>query len=172
MVFMPISVSYPDVDLSQTPLQEFEDLINLYAEKYALDPLVLAALIMTESDGDPDAYNKNSMATGLGQVMPKEAGPLFEGRPTVKELKDPETNIQWTCEIFASKLHELHSVRDALFHYSGGAYWIKKYGEGVGNEKFDEIYWKRFQEKKQEVTNAGIGYKVAHFTGDATIASP
>jgi len=162
---MPMSISDQGVDLSQTPLAEFEELINLYAEQYALDPLVLAALILTESDGNPSAYNEKSKATGLGQVMPYEAGPPFGNRPTIEELKDPETNIQWTCSIFASKLHELHSVRDALFHYSGGAYWIKKYGDELSNKKFDEIYWNRFKKKKGGLANAGTRYKVAHFAG-------
>jgi len=163
-MIMP-SLSDEGVDLSQTPLAEFAELIDLYAEQHEFDPLVLAALIMLESSGDPNAYNETSKATGLGQVMPYEAGPLFVDRPTIQELKDPETNIKWACIIFASKLRPTYSLRDALFHYSGGAYWLTKYGSEEGYAKFNELYWSRFKYYTWRLANAGIRHQTSYFAG-------
>jgi len=95
-----------DVDFSATPLAEFGDLINHYATENNLDPWIIAAIIMVESGGDPNAYNEVSMATGLGQIIPYEYG--FEDRPTIEELKDPETNIKWICIILADIYNPEH----------------------------------------------------------------
>jgi len=63
------------------------------AESFStLSPWVLLAVWWLESRWEPTAVNTSSLATGLGQVMPKEAGSIFSDRPTMDELKDPETN--------------------------------------------------------------------------------
>jgi soluble lytic murein transglycosylase-like protein len=95
------------------------------------------ALILTESDGHPEAFNHKSMTTGLGGIMPREAG--FPERPTIQQLKNPTTNIQWMCRILAS--HYEGDLEKALYHYSGGSRW-------ASYDRFQELYYARFQRKR------------------------
>ncbi len=90
-------------------IQEFEDLIDKYSEKNQLDPAIVKALIMHESQADPNAES-DANAIGLMQIVPfstsgkkvnhdfcvKECG--FKEADTIDELdkseyKDPEKNI-------------------------------------------------------------------------------
>ena len=142
--------SFPDVDFSNTPLAEFGDLINFYAGENLIDPWDIAVLIWVESRGDPTAYNENSMATGLGQVMPKEYGPMFEDRPSIEELKDPKTNIKWACKIYAYYFHKYHSRFAACYYYSGGKYW----GDLID---FEERYWNKFLEARRFLGETEFG---------------
>jgi hypothetical protein len=158
MIMLPIVTVSCEVDFASTPLAEFGELINHYARDNLLDPWMVAAIIMVESGGDPEAYNEKSMATGLGQVIPREAGKVFAHRPSIEELKDPETNLLWTCTILAYRFHLLHDYETALYWYSGGTYW-KDY------ETYKERYWKKIQERKEWLHEAGARYKPAHEHG-------
>jgi soluble lytic murein transglycosylase-like protein len=140
-----------EVDLSTTSLAEFEELINFYANENGLDPLDVAALVLTESDGNPNVVAKSG-AVGLCQVMAYEAGPVFNDRPTVAQLTDPATNLHWGCSIMAYYLKKQGNVHDALYYYSGGKYW-----NGVGN--YEKIYWNRFLQKRKDLVDAGVKYK-------------
>jgi hypothetical protein len=142
---------------SDTPLAEFGELIELYADYYSIDPHVVAAVIMIESSGNPNAINPESGATGLGQIMPQEAGELFSDRPTQAELLDPETNIEWTCKLLHYYIvDELLSVYHTLWKYSG-----------FGNRSREEYepYWHKFKAERERLAHAGIGCKTAHFAG-------
>lgn len=106
-------------------LQEWQDLIITYAGKYELNPCLVAAVISQESGGDALAYS-SSGAVGLMQVMPRDGiaasfecinGPCFASRPTIKELQDPEYNVDYGTGILASLLARLGSLRDALKAY-------------------------------------------------------
>lgn len=110
--------------------------IELESAKYSLDPLLVAAVIQQESGGDAHAgyytttvdgvtYNCSADgAIGLMQVMPSDGlaqakyGSLFAGRPTVKELYDPATNIHEGVKILAGK------IAAAGDYYTG----VKNYG--------------------------------------------
>ena len=96
---------------------QYRDLIEQAAKKYGLDPSILAGLIQFESGGNPSAVNKDSGATGLGQVMPREAG--FSGRPSRQELLDPATNIEWSARILADGIKRYGTVEQGLAAYLG-----------------------------------------------------
>ncbi len=121
-------------------MAEFGDLINFYAKENQVDPWDIAAIIWTESRGDANVVNDHTMATGLGQVLPKEWG--FEDRPTIEELKNPETNIKWTCKIYGEYLKSPNRRVEALYRYSGGGYW-----ESVS--EFAKEYWNPFIEARR-----------------------
>ena len=89
------------------------------AQKHGLDPSLLAAVWDFESSGNPGAINRSSGATGLGQVMPREAGPMFRDRPTRQELLDPATNAEWSARILKSGLDRYGSEDKALAAYLG-----------------------------------------------------
>jgi murein DD-endopeptidase MepM/ murein hydrolase activator NlpD len=87
------------------------------ATKYGLNPALLAGVWDFESAGNPGAINRSSGATGLGQVMPREAG--FRDRPTQQELLDPATNADWSARILKSGLDRYGSEDKALAAYLG-----------------------------------------------------
>ena len=85
-------------------------LITLYADKSGLSPDLIAAVILQESGGKPQAYS-HSGAVGLMQVMPRDGlaakfmcknGPCFRDRPTIEELRNPEFNIHYGTKLLAS----------------------------------------------------------------------
>lgn len=99
-------------------IQRWDTLIVQEATRRGLDPDFLAALIWTESSGDPDAIGPAG-AVGLMQVMPKEAG--FSWRPTQQELLDPSTNLFWGARTLSTVIHQgKGDVLHALAAYNGG----------------------------------------------------
>ncbi len=104
----------------------------------------LLALWWVESRWDPTVVNSASLATGLGQVMPQEAG--FNDRPTIEELKDPTVNAEWSARILAGNLARANGdLRQAVKWYSGG--WASS-----GDEAFEATYWQPFLKKLGEMT--------------------
>ena len=98
------------------------DLIEKYAKKNKLDPNLIAAVILVESGGNPRAYSKNG-ATGLMQIMASDGlakeqfGNMFAGRPTMKQLYDPEYNVKWGTQFLARLIKKHGSTRDGLRYY-------------------------------------------------------
>lgn len=95
----------------------YYDLIKDAAGRHQLDPTLLAGVVDFESSGNPQAVNTSSGATGLGQVMPREAG--FADRPTRQELLDPATNLDWSARILKSGLDRYGTEDQALAAYLG-----------------------------------------------------
>jgi soluble lytic murein transglycosylase-like protein len=101
------------------------ELITEYALRRGIEPDLLAALILQESGGNPEAYS-HSGAVGLMQVMPRNGlaasfmcsnGPCFQNRPTIAELKDPEFNISYGTKMLAGLKKKHGNIRDALKYY-------------------------------------------------------
>ncbi len=101
------------------------NLITRYAEEHALEPDLIASVMLQESGGQAQAYSKSG-AVGLLQVMPRDGlaasfmcvnGPCFASRPTIEELQDPEFNIQYGTRMLAGLLNRLGTLRDALKSY-------------------------------------------------------
>lgn len=115
----PVSADFPESVL------RWCDLIDEYAGQHGLDPNLVAAVIVQESNGDPDAYS-SSGAVGLMQVMPRDGkaagfmcvnGPCFANRPSMHELYDPEFNVAYGTRMLAGLIQKRGSVRDGLFAY-------------------------------------------------------
>ena len=114
-----ISKNYPD------SIQRWCSLIEEYAQQNNLDPELVAAVILQESGGQPDAYSKSG-AVGLMQVMPRDGiaagficpnGPCFANRPPMGDLFDPEYNISYGCSMLSSLYNKYGNMRDALKAY-------------------------------------------------------
>lgn len=110
---------YPD------SIQHWCGLIEKYAGQYSLDPRLVAAVMLQESGGTPDAYS-TSGAVGLMQVMPRDglaasfqcnSRPCFASRPSMAELLDPEFNISYGTRMLAGLIEKYGSVRDGLKAY-------------------------------------------------------
>lgn len=153
MIFLPALITYT-VDISTTPLFEYQDYINDCAERYGVNALDIATIILLESGGNPNAVNATSLATGLMQVIPKEFGEMFADRPTIEELKDPKTNIEQGCAIYAYYFHKLNSKVAALYYYSGSGYW-------ESYERFLDVYWNLFISSREELLEYGAKYQFA-----------
>lgn len=104
------------------------DLITKYANQYDLDANLIAAVMLQESGGDPQAYS-SSGAVGLMQIMPNDGlaaeficsgGPCFAKRPSTQELQDPEFNLKYGVRMLASLVDKYGDVREALRFYGPG----------------------------------------------------
>ncbi len=114
-----ISSAYPDA------VRQWCGLIEYYAAENGLDVNLVAAVILRESSGQPDAYSKSG-AVGLMQVMPRDGlaarfqcggQACFADRPTMKALFDPEYNVAYGCHMLAELIQSNGSVREALKDY-------------------------------------------------------
>ncbi len=99
--------------------------ISTYASKNHLDPNLVAATMLQESGGNPNAYS-GSGAVGLLQVMPKDGlaasfmcsgGPCFANRPSTAQLKDPEYNVSYSTGMLSGLKSRYGSDREALRSY-------------------------------------------------------
>ena len=106
-------------------IQKWKPMIESSAVETGLDPNLIAAVMLQESGGDPQAYS-TSGAVGLMQVMPKDGiaseficgnAPCFINRPTINELLDPSFNIQYGSSYLAGLIEKKGSEREALFSY-------------------------------------------------------
>ena len=114
-----ISPSFPP------SIQQWCETISQYANQHGLDPDLVAAVMLQESGGNPQAYSKSG-AVGLMQVMPKDGlaakfqcinGPCFASRPSTEELYRPDFNIEYGTRLLSSLITHYGSVRDALKAY-------------------------------------------------------
>ena len=114
-----LSSSYPPA------IQQWDGLINRYANQYDLDANLIAALILQESGGNAQAYS-SSGAVGLMQIMPRDGiaqsfvcndHPCFQNRPNMQELYDPEFNIDYGTRFLANLIAKYGDEREALYHY-------------------------------------------------------
>lgn len=101
------------------------EIITRYAVMYNLPPDLIAAVILQESAGNPDAYS-HSGAVGLMQVMPRDGisasfmcqnGPCFANRPTIAELSDPNFNVKYGTRLLAGLVNRKGGLREALKAY-------------------------------------------------------
>ena len=106
-------------------IQQWCSQITYYAESKNLDPSLIAAVMLQESGGNPEAYSKSG-AVGLMQVMPRDGlaasfmcinGPCFASRPSIQELQDPDFNIDYGTKMLAGLVGRQGNVRDALRAY-------------------------------------------------------
>ena len=106
-------------------IQQWCKLITRYALFHGIDPNLIAAIILQESGGQADALS-HSGAVGLMQVMPRDGaaaefmcvnGPCFANRPSMKQLFDPDFNIQFGTGMLAGLISRYGSTRDALRAY-------------------------------------------------------
>src|SRR5207244_3709373 len=86
-------------------IRRWEPLLDRYGRKYDLDPTLIAAVMQTESGGDPKAVSPKN-AVGLMQVLD---GP-----------EDPENNLAEGASMLAENLRRFHSLDLALAAYNAG----------------------------------------------------
>jgi hypothetical protein len=69
--------------------------------------------------------------------------PVFKGRPTTAQLKDPATNLHWGCSILAHNIKAAGGdERRAIYNYSGGGAW-------PSFDTYVARYWNKVQTYRQ-----------------------
>jgi len=108
-------------------------LLEEQAALQQLDPLLIAAVMLVESGGQPEVIS-HSGAVGLMQVMPSDGvaasfmclnGPCFATRPSTAELKDPAFNIAFGTRMLAGLILSNGNLREGLKAYGPAdvGYW-------------------------------------------------
>lgn len=101
------------------------NLIEDASREYNVDALLIAAVMLQESGGQPEIISKSG-AVGLMQVMPRDGiastfqcinGPCFSNRPSIEELKDPAFNVDYGVRMLAGLIAKYGDIREALKHY-------------------------------------------------------
>lgn len=126
--------------------------IDKYAQRYGLDPLLVCAIIYTESSFNPTLIS-SQFAHGLMQVVPNTAGGevhAWLGRPGTPDsdiLLHPETNIRYGTAYFHLLLtRHLKMIADpisreycAIASYNRGSWGILKSFGNTEQEAFNTI---------------------------------
>lgn len=115
--------------------QKYSEYVEYYAGKYSLDPLMLYAVIRTESGFDPDARSGVD-ARGLMQIT-EETFQWIKGRIAPDEtiafedLYDPETNIRFGSYYFTCCLERYqYDLATAAAAYHSGWGTVDRLLEG------------------------------------------
>ncbi|MDR3346745.1 MAG: murein transglycosylase domain-containing protein [Campylobacteraceae bacterium] len=133
--------------------QKYQDIVNIYATKYAIEPKLIYAIIKTESDFNQYAVSRSG-AVGLMQIMPKTAGAdayqeLYKksGQPSAEYLFDPKNNIEMgSVYVDILKSRYLKDINDKLSKeycvissYNGGSGTVLKTFNAERTKAFSEI---------------------------------
>ncbi len=129
----------------------FGALVRRAAERYELDPLLLAAIIETESGFDPDAVSVMG-AIGLMQVLPTTAALYSDGDPF-----DPVVNVDVGSRYFRDLLEQFEGdIALALAAYNAGPGNVLKHG-GVPpfreTQRYVERVMSRYVDDHQRLWN-------------------
>jgi soluble lytic murein transglycosylase-like protein len=131
-------------ELPRLPLlPQLNEFIMPAAERYGLEPRLVAAVIMVESSGDPKAVSRKG-ARGLMQLMPHTAKQLGVG-----DVYDPAQNVEGGVRYLKDLLdqHE-QNLSLALAAYNAGPSAVARHG-GIPPYPETEKYVKRVLELYQ-----------------------
>lgn len=118
--------------------ENYDDLINIYADKHGLDPLLVKAIIKVESNFNPNAVSPKG-ATGLMQLMPGTAKMLG-----VKNSYNVNQNISGGTSYFRKLMDMFDSdTKLALAGYNAGENAVIKYGYSIPPYRETQNYVKK-----------------------------
>jgi hypothetical protein len=117
-IFEPIEVPLTD----KTP---FEGVIRAAAERYDIDADLIHCVIAVESNFNPKAVSSKK-ASGLMQLLPQTAAQYG-----VKNIFDPEENVNAGTRYLKELLAKYHDLTLALAAYNAGPERVDQYGRRV-----------------------------------------
>lgn len=129
---------------------KYMGLIEQYAEQHQMDPLLIKAVMRTESCFDRRAISRAG-AEGLMQLMPKTAQSLG-----VLDSFNARLNIEAGVRYLSQMKKRFKTTRLALAAYNAGPHNVKKYG-GVPPFRETQSYVKRIDRYYQEYLRKNIG---------------
>jgi hypothetical protein len=103
----------------------FEKVIRAAAERYGMDPDLIHCVVAVESNFNPKAVSSKK-ASGLMQLMPQTAA-LYG----VKNIFDPEENVNAGTRYLKELLAKYHDLTLALAAYNAGPVRVDQYGRRV-----------------------------------------
>jgi len=128
----------PEVVSQKPPVEKakhpYNPIIKKAAERYEIDPALVKAIIMAESNYNPQAISKVG-ARGLMQLMPETAAALG-----VEDCFNPEHNIHGGVRYFRQLLDRFDgNIELALAAYNAGSRKVRKYN-GIPPFRATQIY--------------------------------
>jgi Transglycosylase SLT domain len=117
-IFEPIEIPLTD----KTP---FERVIRAAAERYGMDADLIHCVIAVESNFNPKAVSSKK-ASGLMQLLPQTAAQYG-----VKDIFDPEENVNAGTRYLKELLAKYHDLTLALAAYNAGPERVDQYGRHV-----------------------------------------
>lgn len=106
-----VSKKYPE------SIRQWGKYITKAAKKFDLDPDLIAAIIMKESGGNPDALGAAGEC-GMMQIIAGDKNYRFAGRPTCEQLLDPKFNIFYGAEFLKAKIDK-YGFEQGIRCYNG-----------------------------------------------------
>lgn len=147
--------------------EKYGEYVEYYAGKYAIDPLVLYAVIRTESGFDPNARSGVD-ARGLMQIT-EETFEWIKGRiapdePLVfEDLYDPETNVRFGSYYFACCLDRYAGdlATAAAAYHSGWGTVDRLIGDGcsLDGETLNRFPYPQMKRYVEKVTGSYARYQ-------------
>ncbi|MEJ2638855.1 MAG: transglycosylase SLT domain-containing protein [Desulfosarcinaceae bacterium] len=132
----PLEKGEPESE-PQQPEPPFHSLILQAAMAHDVEPALIKAVILAESNYNPKAISKRG-ARGLMQLMPSTAAALG-----VTDLFDPEDNINGGVKYLRQLLDRFNNdVRLALAAYNAGSRYVRRY-KGVPPFRSTRLYIKK-----------------------------
>lgn len=116
-----------------------------------LKPILLMALIQTESGWNPNARS-HAGAVGLGQMTPiavREVQNVY-GINTEPDLTDPCQNVVWSVLYFSFVQASTRSQVEALVSYNGGGRQLALYRQRLPIAGETDQYWRRVLKLKRD----------------------
>jgi soluble lytic murein transglycosylase len=138
----------------------YGDILNKYAGRYKIDPLLVAAIIKVESKFWTHAQSPVG-AIGLMQIMP-ETGREIAGKLKIYNFHDhdlyvPEINIEIGCYYLDELMKECSDDQVAILaSYNAGKNIVKSWKGGSQQLDIDQI---PYRETKNFVTQVQKTYK-------------
>lgn len=133
-----------------------ETRLHKYSEKHGVDPDLVRRLVRQESSGNRRAVSPKG-ASGLMQLMPATAKSLG-----VKNIFDPDENIDGGVRYLRQQLDEFGDVSLALAAYNAGPAAVRKYGRKVPP----------YRETQDYVKKIGSGYAGTGYHANAKREQP
>jgi soluble lytic murein transglycosylase len=163
-------------ELSQQEKTSLGRVIYEESERYGYDPLVLMAMIMTESSFRPDVRSHKG-ARGLMQIMPavgRELSPEVEKAhgieiSSAKDLLDPEVNVKVGSYYLFKLILRFQDLKTAIRAYNEGPTDISKRirrGKPMPHIYYSKIInnynlLREFSEEWEADYDLKMGYRVA-----------
>ena len=143
---------------------KYEEIVNKYSYEYNLDPLLVLAVIKTESNFNKDAESSKG-AKGLMQIM-DSTGQWISSNVEISYflphmLYNPEINIMMGCWYLNNLIEQFGNVDTALAAYNAGSgnvnEWLK---DGEYSKDGETLYNIPFAETKKYVDKIKVSYKM------------
>lgn len=110
--------------------KKYQTEINLYSQKYNIEPVLIFSLIKTESNFNKDAISSKG-AVGLMQIMPSTAifiaDELKFNNFTVDDLLIPKINIEFGVYYLNYLIKKFENIDTAICAYNAGETIVKKW---------------------------------------------